>query len=193
MPDSKLFRKQNKLYRSREYLTPDEISRLLQAAELRGRHPLRDKALFLLMYRHGLRVSEAIRLQWQVVMFQTQQIYLSRLKGSKPSTHPLQDDEVELLQALRTRYPGRAYLFPAERAEHLSAPAVTMLLKRCAELAELDIKVHPHMLRHSCGYYLVNKGYDLRKIQDWLGHRNIQHTVRYTELDSKKFELFVFE
>jgi len=190
---SKLVRKQNKDYRSREHLTPEEMERLIDAAQLRGRHPIRDQALFLMMFRHGLRVSEAIELQWEAVMIPTKQIYVSRMKGSKASTHPLQDDEIEILQDLRSEYPESRYLFPAERAEHLSPHAVTMLLKRCADLAELEIKVHPHMLRHSCGYYLVNKGYDLRKIQDWLGHRNIQHTVRYTELDSRKFDLFVFE
>ncbi len=63
-------------------------------------------------------------------------------------------------------------------------------IKRLAERAGFDFTVHVHMLRHACGYALANAGHDTRAIQDWLGYRSIQHTVRYTELASTRFKDF---
>lgn len=180
-------RQRNEHYRSREYLTLAEVNRLIMAAELRGRHPIRDKALLLLMFRHGLRVSEAISLRWDAVMLELKAIGITRLKGSVSGTHPLQADEVESLRDLRAEGYPDPYLFVGERGGHLKRHAVTSLINRCAELAQLGIKCHPHMLRHSCGYHLANQGLDTRLIQDWLGHRNIQHTVTYTMLNPKRF------
>lgn len=180
-------RAKNEDYRSREYLTLDEVNRLIDAAELRGRHPIRDKALLLLMFRHGLRVTEAITLRWDAVMIEQQAIGITRLKGSVSGTHPLQPDEIDVLKDLRSQDYPVPYLFVGERGGHLKRHAVTSLVNRCAELAGLEIKCHPHMLRHSCGYHLANQGKDTRLIQDWLGHRNIQHTVTYTKLNPRRF------
>jgi len=179
--------------RSREYLTLDEVELLLEAAKLRGRHRTRDYALLLLMFRHGLRVSEAIALRWDAVMFSDATINITRLKKSDSGVHPLQPDEVAVLQALKREYPGQAHLFMGERGKPLSRHAAQKILARCAALAELDIEVHPHMLRHACGYYLANQGLDTRLIQDWLGHRNIQHTVRYTRLNPARFKEIAWE
>jgi type 1 fimbriae regulatory protein FimB len=179
----------NSLYRSREYLTPDEMEMLLIAANCRGRHQTRDRALLLLMFRHGLRVSEALALRWDALMLEgkTPSIMIARLKGSESGSHPLQWDEVEALRMLRVEYPGSGLVFVSERGGGLSVAAVQKLVSRCGVLAKLDLPVHPHMLRHSCGYYLANKGFDTRLIQDWLGHKSIQHTVRYTKLNPARF------
>jgi type 1 fimbriae regulatory protein FimB len=179
----------NSDYRSREYLTPDEVSRLIQVAELRAtRYPERDKALVLIMFRHGLRASEAGGMRWDAVMLNEQRLVIHRLKGSESGQHPLQLDEVEALKALRAAYPGSQYLFMSERGQFLSRAAIAKIVRSCGEAAELPLPVHPHMLRHACGYYLANQGLDTRLIQDWLGHRNIEHTVRYTKLNPKRFE-----
>lgn len=183
-----LVRKKNSDYRSREHLTFDEVSRLIEAAELRGRHPVRDRCLLLLMFRHGLRASEAASLRWDAVMMAEREISITRCKGSQSGVHPLQADELEALQAVRAAYPG-LYLFANERGDKLSTDAIAKIMTRAAELAELPIKAHPHMLRHSCGYYMANKGYDTRLIQEWLGHKNIQHTVRYTALSPNRFKV----
>lgn len=180
-------RHKNSEVRSREYLTVDEVEVLLEAARSRGRHRTRDYALLLLMFRHGLRVSEAIALRWDAVMLSDSTISITRLKKSESGVHPLQADEVEVLQALKREYPGHSHLFMGERGKVLSRHAAQKMLERCATLAELTIEVHPHMLRHACGYYLANQGLDTRLIQDWLGHRNIQHTVRYTRLNPERF------
>ncbi|BDM82876.1 tyrosine recombinase (plasmid) [Acaryochloris marina MBIC10699] len=168
-------------------MTLAEVEQLILAAECRGHHSVRDKALLLLMFRHGLRVSEAITLKWDAVMLEEKAIGITRLKGSVSGSHPLQADEIEALEDLRAEdYPG-LHLFASERSGHLSRHAVTNIINQCGELAELGIKCHPHMLRHACGYHLANQGLDTRLIQDWLGHKNIQHTVAYTVLNAKRF------
>lgn len=178
----------NSEYRSREYLTIDEVELLLIAADCRGRHKTRDRCLLLLMFRHGLRASEASMLRWDAVMWEESSIQIQRLKGSESGSHPLQADEVEVLQRLRAEYPTSRYLFVSERGGVLSRMAIHRIVQRCGELAKLPLPVHPHMLRHSCGYYLANQGIDTRLIQDWLGHSNIQHTVRYTKLNPARFK-----
>lgn len=67
---------------------------------------------------------------------------------------------------------------------------VRKILARAGQEARLPFPVHPHMLRHGCGFKLANDGHDTRAVQHYLGHRNIQHTVRYTELASGRFNHF---
>ncbi len=181
-------RESNDTYRSREYLTPTEAGKLIDAAGNRGRHRLRDRALLLLMYRHGLRVSEAANLKWDCVLLDDGRIQVNRLKGSNSGVHPLQADEIELLRQVREAYPDSPYVFVNERGNALTRAAIGKLIERCAEMAGLGFSLHPHMLRHSCGYYLANKGYDTRLIQEWMGHRNIQNTVGYTSLAADRFK-----
>lgn len=181
-------RQPNLTYRSREHLTPNEVHRLIDAASLRGRHPVRDRTLLLLMFRHGLRAGEACLLKWDAIMLQEKAIAITRLKGSASGVHRLQSDEIEALQELRQRYPDGYYLFVNERGERMTTDAIDKIIKRAGELAELPLPVHPHMLRHSCGYYLSEQGLPTRDIQEYLGHRNIQHTVRYTAANPARFD-----
>lgn len=174
-------------YRSREYLTADEMQQLMTAAGNRGRHRLRDRTLLLLMYRHGLRASETASLRWDAVLMDDGLIDITRVKGSKSGVHPLKLDELEALAELKMLASGQ-YLFPSERSPHITPYGIASLLKRCGELAGLPFKVHPHMLRHACGYYLANKGFDTRLIQEWLGHRDIKNTERYTALNVERFK-----
>lgn len=180
-------REKNSIYRSREYLTIKEVQQLIEAAQLVGRHPVRDRTLLLLMFRHGLRASEVGLLRWDAVMLRSGTIALTRLKGSESGLHPLQPDECEALQELRQVYPDSSWLFVNERGKVLSRESIGKIVERAGKLAELPLPVHPHMLRHACGYHLANQGLDTRLIQEWLGHRNIQHTVQYTKLNPKRF------
>jgi type 1 fimbriae regulatory protein FimB/type 1 fimbriae regulatory protein FimE len=68
--------------------------------------------------------------------------------------------------------------------------SVRKIIARAGYQANLGVSVHPHMLRHACGFKLANEGHDTRAIQHYLGHRNIQHTVRYTELAADRFRSF---
>ena len=102
----------------------------------------------------------------------------------------MQEDEVEALealQAIREKYAKSFYVFPKRDGGRLGTPAIQRIVRRCGDVANLPIKVHPHMLRHSCGYWLANQGYDTRLIQGWLGHESIKCTVLYTQLGASRF------
>ncbi len=174
--------------RSREYLTLEEVKDLMKAAGDIGRHRLRDRTLVLIMFRHGLRVSEAVDLRWDQVDFKIGSIHVNRLKNGKSATHYLEGDELRALRRLRREYPHGPFIFVTERGGPLMRSTVNKLIERAGRNAEMEFPVHPHMLRHACGYYLANKGIDTRTIQDFLGHVSITHTVRYTELSPDKFK-----
>jgi type 1 fimbriae regulatory protein FimE len=176
--------------RSREYLTPHEVDQVIAAARKIGRHSSRDAALILLMYRHGLRVAEAVALRWDAVNLRTGLLHVHRIKNGEPAVHPLRGPELRALRQLRRHYPDTSYLFVSERGGPLTARAVRHIVLRVGEAAGLTFPIHPHMLRHACGFYLANKGIDTRAIQQYLGHRNIQHTVRYTALTPHRFNDF---
>ena len=180
----------NKDVRSREYLTPNEVAKLNTGAGTVGRHRLRDKTLILIAYRHALRVSELVSLRWDQIDLKQGQLHVVRVKGGINSTHPLRGPELRALKRLRREYEKSPYVFVTERRGPLTTSAVRKIIARAGEVAELGFPVHPHMLRHGCGYYLANEGFDTRAIQLYLGHSNIQHTCRYTELAANRFNGF---
>ena len=182
-------RKTNKESRSREYLTPDEVDRLMVAAKSVGRHAHRDATLILIAYRHGLRVSELVALRWDMVDLKQGLLHVARLKNGVESVQPLRGPELRALRKLQREY-SSAYLFVTERKGPLTTSTVRKIIARAGEKAKIGISVHPHMLRHSTGYKLANDGHDTRAIQHYLGHKNIQHTVRYTELAANRFKDF---
>ena len=176
----------------RQHLTRDEVDRMLSAT--RGqRHEKRDRCLLLLMYRHGLRASEACALPLSAISIEGRSLYCGRLKQGLSTTHPLRETEIRVIKAWlseRDRYAGAELqeLFLSERGTALGRAQVYNLVKRYGELAGLEIEAHPHMLRHGCGFALADQGADTRLIQDYLGHRNIQNTVRYTAANAARFE-----
>ncbi len=173
--------------RSREYLTAHEIDQVIAAARKVGRHASRDAALILVMYRHGLRVAEAVSLRWDAVNLRAGLLHVHRIKHGQAAVHPLRGPELRALRQLHRHYPDTPYLFVSERGGPLTARAVRHMVLRAGKVAGLTFPIHPHMLRHACGFYLANKGIDTRAIQQYLGHRNIQHTVRYTALTPHRF------
>jgi len=176
--------------RTREYLTPDEVDALMAAAKGVGRHRHRDQTLILLAYRHGLRVSELISLRWDQVELKQGLLHVTRIKNGSPSTHPVRGPEIRALRQLARDYPNSPYVFSSERNGPLTASSVRKIVTRAGKLADIPFPVHPHMLRHACGYKLANDGHDTRAIQHYLGHKNITHTVRYTELSADRFTSF---
>ena len=176
--------------RSREHLFPQEVKAMIAAAKKVGRHGLRDSTLILMAYRHGLRVSELVALRWEQIDFTAGTIYVNRLKNGVSSTHPLRGIELRALRQLHREYLNSNYLFVSERGAVMAAATARGIIERAGKISGLSLSVHPHMLRHACGFYLASRGHDTRAIQAYLGHRNIQHTVRYTELSSKRFQDF---
>lgn len=181
-------RPKNRDVRSREYVLPDEVESLMRAAGNVGRHRLRDRTLILVGYRHGLRVSELVGLKWDQIDLRRAQMHVNRLKNGSAATHPIEGDELRLLRRLKREYPDTPFLFITERGGPMTRSTVSKLISRAGQAAGLPFPVHPHMLRHGTGFYLANKGIPTRTIQAYLGHKSIQHTVRYTELSPKQFK-----
>lgn len=174
--------------RTRDYLTPTEVSRLLDAAKA-SRYGERDYLLILLLYRHGFRISELCQLRVTDIHLDSARIWVSRLKGSLSTEQPLAGDELRAIRRyLRSRPANLPWLFVTERQTQLTRHAAYYLIRQAGERAGFDFIVHPHMLRHSCGFSLANKGYDMRLVQDYLGHRDPRHTTRYTRTAAARFE-----
>lgn len=180
-------RPQNADVRSREHLTQDEVFKLVKAARKLGRHGHRDSVMILVAYRHGLRVSELVGLRWDQVHLDQGEMHVRRRKKGKPSTQPITAEEIRALRRLRRDHPESPFVFVTERGGPMEESVFRKIVKRAGEEAGLDLPVHPHMLRHATGFVLANKGLDTRLIQDFLGHQNIQSTVIYTTLSSKRF------
>src|SRR5512135_758987 len=177
--------------RGKDFLTDAEMSRFLKAARS-GRHGTRNYAMMLMTFRHGLRVSELIDMRVRDIDFETGRLFVRRKKGSLSTHQPIEGDELRAIRAwLRERErrsdAHSSYLFLSERGP-LTRQAINYITEQISKIAKLKIAVHPHMLRHLTGYYLANKGFDTRLIQDYLGHKNITHTVRYTRTAAVRFE-----
>jgi integrase len=183
-------RRKNQELRSREHLTPDEVERLIAAARLRGRYGNRDALLIMLAFRHGLRASELIALRWDQIDFKAGTLHVNRLKQGSSSTHPIRGPEIRLLHTWQNEQDGGTYIFTSERGGPMTRVNVHYVVTRAALAAGIEFPVHAHMLRHATGFYLANAGQDTRAIQLYLGHKNIQHTVRYTELSPQRFKDF---
>ena len=140
--------------------------------------------------RHGLRASEARALTWGQIDIDHCRIYVKRSKNGLSNSHLLAAHELGALYLLK---PDGAKsndpVFLSSRGGHLSHATLYKIVARAGLKAEIDFPVNPHALRHACGFHLTNvRKADIRRVQEYLGHRDIKHTVRYTELDHKKFE-----
>jgi type 1 fimbriae regulatory protein FimB/type 1 fimbriae regulatory protein FimE len=178
-------RKANDALRTRSHLTEDEVEQLLKVAK-QGRNGQRDHLMVLMAFRHGLRVSELVDLRWTDIDFKGGTVHVRRLKGSSDATHYLEGDELRPLRTLAKASQG-PFVFPSERGGPISAAGFRKQLSRWGTKAAIPFPVNPHMLRHACGYALANRGMDTRSLQAYLGHRSIQHTVRYTEMSPTRF------
>jgi len=176
--------------RSRDYVLPKEMDRVLKAVINTGRHGHRNYTLILLCYRHGLRVGEVAELRWRMVDLKKKVLRVTRLNNGIKSVQPLRKEELVALRKLKRDYPGGSYLFRAERGTKVTESSVRRIVARAGREANLGFHLHPRMLRHGCGHALADAGHNMLAIQNYLGHRNIRHTLRYMELPPQPFKHF---
>ena len=167
----------------RAYLTEDEVERLI-----RGAATARDRCMILMAYTHGLRVSELITLQWRQLDLDAGHIRVLREKMGADSVHPLRGREIRLLRKLRRgQQVGSRFVFMTSRGSPMTRNGFFKLLAKTAARAGID-DVHPHILRHACGFKLVNQGMDTLSLAAYLGHVNVQNTQRYTRVNAARFD-----
>jgi type 1 fimbriae regulatory protein FimB len=121
-------------------------------------------------------------------------LHVARLKGGLSTTQPLRSDELRVIgvwlkERARMKPTGKTF-FVSEQRTPLHRSTVNLALRKYSAAASLPLLAHPHMLRHACGFALADQDADTRLIQDYLGHRNIQHTVKYTATNPARFEKF---
>jgi type 1 fimbriae regulatory protein FimB/type 1 fimbriae regulatory protein FimE len=156
-----------------------------------NRYGHRDVTMILIAFRHGLRAAETVDLRWEQVEFKSATLHVRRVKQGTPSVHPLQGDELRALRRLqREQEPKSSFVFTSERGSPFATAGFARMVERAGKAARLPFKAHPHMLRHATGYALANHGHDTRSLQAYLGHKNIQNTVRYSELSPTRFKSF---
>jgi integrase len=183
-------RGRNRDLRTREHLTEAEVEQLIEAAK-QNRYGHRDATMILVAFRHGFRASELVDLRWEQIDFASASLHVRRVKNGKPATHPMRGDELRALRKLqREQDPPSPFVFVSERGAPFTAESFNFLVKRTGKRAGFAFPIHSHVLRHSTGFKLAGDGHDTRAIQDYLGHKNIQHTVRYTELSPARFKNF---
>jgi integrase len=145
--------------------------------------------MVLIAFRHGLRASELVDLRWDQVDLEHALLHVRRLKSGSPATHPLTGKELRALRRLQREQDTKSpFVFISERGTPFTKRGFQAMVERAGEAAGFDMKIHPHMLRHACGFKLANDGVDTRTIQAYLGHKSIHHTVRYTELAPTRFK-----
>ena len=146
--------------------------------------------MILVAYRHGLRVSELTALRWAQLDLDAGRIRVIRRKGGEDSIHPLSGSEIRALRQIkRTQPPGSSFVFISERDAPMTTRGFALMLERAAQSIGMT-GVHPHLLRHGCGFKLVNDGVDTRSIAAYLGHKNMANTARYTRMSSRRFDGF---
>ncbi len=176
--------------RSREYLLEDEIDKLIDASK-KGSNSTRDSLMILLMFRHGLRVHEAINLKWEDIDMVRGTIHVNRLKHGVSGRHPLKRIElIGIANLKRKRKLMSPYMFLSNRGVPIDVSTVQKFFKRYGDRAGFTFPVHPHMMRHSCGYYLASNGVDTRAIAEYLGHTSMNNTYRYTAISPTRFTSF---
>ena len=167
---------------TRKYLTQDEVYRLMDAAQSMS-FPERNRCLIMMAFIHGFRASELLDLRLSDIDASGKQLNIRRIKNGFSTTHPL----LKQRKLIENGVEGD-WLFLSRKRRPISRQHFFSIIREAGKRAGLAVKAHPHMLRHACGFALADNGVDTRLLQDYLGHRNIQHTVRYTASNAARFK-----
>lgn len=186
-------KKKNKDTRVREYLTIQEVEKLRSAAKKDAQYAHRNDTIILMMFRHGLRVGEVVKLRWDQIDLTQGFIHVNRLKKGLAAVHPLDHVTIRAINRLKKLYAATEseYVFVKHNTcIPLSVRTIHHIISKAGQTAGFSFPVHPHMLRHGTGFYLANKGIDTRAIQSYMGHSNINTTVIYTAMCANRFKNF---
>lgn len=184
-------RQPNKASRVREYLTPAEVEKMIVAArKIGGRMALRDSLLIREAARHGFRAKELALLRWSQFDFVAGTLHAERVKQGSPSIHYFDGEELRALKAWKRKQGESPFVFTALGGAPMATRSIHRVVVAAGKAAGIPFPVHPHQLRHATGYRLANEGRTTRDIQGFLGHKNMRHTVRYTELAADRFKGF---
>lgn len=175
------------------HLTNEQVESMLKASRQHGRkeHRHRNYTMVLLMWQHGLRVNEMCKMTWAKIELDGLKptIFINRLKDSSSGYHPLTGESVRALRRLKSDPTANSkYVFVSHFDRPINSRWVYTIVQRLGEAAKIPIPTSPHMLRHACGYKLINEGCNTRIIQDYLGHKQINNTEKYTALSINKFD-----
>ncbi|EHL2318693.1 tyrosine-type recombinase/integrase [Escherichia coli] len=176
----------------RKYLTQSEVEMILAEAK-KGRFAERDYCLLYLSFIHGFRVSEVCSLQVTDICLKERSLFIRRMKNGFSTTHPLLPEGLRAIKKwlhARKQMVGAEskWLFVSRQGGPLTRQRVWQVMQGLGKKAGISLEAHPHMLRHACGFALADRGVDTRLIQDYLGHRNIRHTVCYTASNAERFK-----
>ena len=138
--------------REREYLRSSEVKMMIRAAKKVGRHGVRDGAIILLMFRHGLRTAELVTLKWTQIDLAGGYIEVHRVKHGHDSIHPLRSPELRALRQIQRDYADTSYVFVSERKAPLSTRSIRHIVARAGEVAGIPFQVHPHQLRRAVSF-----------------------------------------
>lgn len=165
------------------YLQPEEVDRFFRVID-----SVRDRALFRIMYHAGLRASEVKLIQLRDYNQRTERVFIRRLKGSNSGDHHLCREESRVLHAwLKCRGPWPGALFPSNRRTGISRRMLDVLVKKYGAMAGIEPKFcHAHIFKHTCATHLLDKGFAVERVQDWLGHVNIQNTIMYAHITNER-------
>jgi len=180
-------RKKNEDYRDEEHLEEDQVKAVIKAAGEIGRHRDRDRAMVLLAFHHGLRCTELVRMKWERISLQNEDMWVVRVKGSKSDRHPFLPGDIAALKKLGPAETGWVFKSESKEGGHVSESGFQKIIARAGERAGLKYPIHPHMLRHSCGFWLRKQRHDLLDIRDWLGHVSVKNTERYAKAGVDRF------
>jgi type 1 fimbriae regulatory protein FimE len=183
-------RKRSTSRRTRDYLRPNEVDRLMDVAQSKGRHAHRNYTMILLCFRHGLRLGELTELQWRQVDLRRKVLRVTRKSNGLSSTHPLRPVELKALRQLKKMYPRSRNVFVSSKGKPLSGRSVSRIVTELATDAGIRFHVSVRMLRHGCGHALAQAGHNVVAVKHYLGHQNIQHTLRYFDLPQNPFKDF---
>ena len=151
----------------------------MDTARKLSRHGHRDATMILVAYRHGLRASEVCSLEWHQIELDQGRLHVRRAKRGTSSVHPIRGDEIRALRRLRRDNLTEAHVFVSERGGPISPIGFHHLIQRLGKAAKMPFAVHPHMLRHACGFKLANDGHDTRALQHYPAQEYPAHGPLY--------------